>query len=230
MIAQIPRGILLTILGLTVSLSGCSQGLWLHDPGRIVLAKQGRTIEIAPDHRVSIKWLTAGVVYSTQARMDGEDTEVAVQIAAADEQYVCVKSEDWQSLEDIPRKYLKLKEVKITAGKKGRNPIVAIPLHQIREIGVYEAIKPTLLSRFSKKDIFIGALGGICVIMGGSISVSLPPDSGRDDEILAAFAIGATVGAIVYPTYKILNPRREQDLTTYPVDDQEGWRVEIWRE
>jgi len=160
----------------------------------------------------------------------GEGMPVGVHVAGADEQYIHVKSEGWKNLEDIPRNYLKLKEIRITAGKKGRNPVVAIPLRQIREIGVYEGVKPPILSRFSKKDIFIGALGGASVVMGGSVSASIPPGSGRDDEILTAFAIGAAGGAIAYPAYKTLNPRREQDLTIYPIDDREGWRIEIRRE
>lgn len=230
MAAQTPKGILLTILGLTASLLGCSPGLWLHNPGRVVLAQQGRTVEIKPKQLVSIKWLADGVVYSTQARVGGEDTPVGVQIAAADEQYLRLRSKDWHSLEDLPRNYLKLKEVKITASKGGHQPIVAIPIHQVKEIGIYEGIKPPVLSRFSKKDVFIGALGGVSIVMGSVVSNSILPEQDQGSEVLAATVVGAAAGAIVYPAYKVLNPRREQELTTYPVDDQEGWKIEISRE
>lgn len=217
-----------------VSVAGCSRPqLLLRDAGTVVLVKGRQTVELSRKNQLSIKWSSDGSAYTTQARMEGRDTPVTVQLIEANDQYLRVKSKAWKEPEQIPQTYLRSRGVRVIASSgRYKKPTLSIPLAHVEEITVHDRELTTAdFSGYSRRNLVVGALGGMGV--GGILVVESRDDYDdyvTDEEALIVVGIGTLTGALLYPTYKVFWPRfRQSPGAVYIIEEREGWRIEIRR-
>ena len=216
----------LTTVGLGALLLGCgSPRALLRDPGAVYLTGKGRAIEISSKDPLELTWSEDGVPYRTQAVVEGRDESAFVRLVEANQDYLVVRSDGWQEPGDVPASYRKLAEARVVPGGPGyKKPTLMVPRGRIAEIGILGQVPR--LERVSRGDIVKGALGGATAIMAMAASEVEPePDHGAG--VLTAALVAAGVGAVAYPAYRVIAPRRESEPQVYPIGGAAGYRIEI---
>ena len=213
---------------------GCSHSRFvLHDAAREGSARGPQRVEVSSKDRLSIFF-----------RADGETQSIPeVNAVAAEGQYLLVSSEEWKTVQQIPRRYVSMSGIRVRSPSSDYDePTVGLPVSSIEEIRTEERDLqwPPVMERIGKVPRWLlqGALGGflaggLFVISESFLSDSPEPHGGsrtldRDDwEVAGAVAVvfGAG-GAVLYPAARLFTPESRKTWRSYRSRGQ-GFRLEF---
>ena len=208
---------------------------FLHDAGRMVLIKQGDTVELDGNCDVSVKWASVGKLDSTRALMaEGKSRSVRAMVVETNASWVLLESSTWQTRDDLPLEYLNapdlLVNLKKVSGSQGNTrPVVGIPVSQIKEIRLHRNVEVDEPSSM-RGSIIAGASGGFLLGISGMLGESyeqwFPPTPVYDDSpsfvnFLVVGTVSAAVGSVALPVYRHWKNLQEQRRGR--ADDWWGW-------
>ena len=229
-------GLSLFFLSVSVLLClGCSHSRFvLQDAAPEGSAKDPQRVEVSSKDRLSIFFRADGDIHSTPE----------VNAVAAEGQYLLVSSEDWKTVQQIPRRYLSMSGIRVRSPSSDYDePTVGLPVSSIEEIRIEERDLqwPPVIERIGRVPRWLlqGAIGGF--LAGGLFAISEnflsdSPDPShrgsrtldRDDwEVAGAVAVvfGAG-GSVLYPAARLFGPESRKTWRSYRSRGQ-GFRLEF---
>ena len=208
---------------------------FLHDSGRMLLTKQGDTVELDGDCEVSVKWASVGKLDSTRALIaEGKSRSVRATVVETNTSWVLLESSSWQTRGDLPLEYLNAPDLlinlsKVSGSQGNTRPVVGIPVAQIKEIRLHRNVEVDEPSSM-RGSIIAGASGGflfgISGMLGDSYGEWFPRVPVYDDspscvDFLVVGTVSAAVGAVALPVYRHWKSLQEQRHGR--ADDWRGW-------
>ena len=208
---------------------GCSHSRFvLHDAAREGSAKDSRRVEVSSKDRLSIF-----------VRADGEIHGIdSVNVVAAEGQYLLVTSEEWETVRQIPRRYLSMSGLRVRSPNSDQDePTVALPVASIEEIRIVEKDLgwPSVSERIGKVPRWFleGAVVGLATGGFFVLSTSFLSDSSEGSRTLdrddweaagAVVVVSGVAGVVLYPTARLFWPESGETWRIYRAPD-EGFRL-----
>lgn len=208
---------------------------FLHNAGKMVLTKQGDTVELDDDCEVSVKWASLGKLDSTRALMaKGKSRSVRAKVVETNASWVLLESSSWQIRGDLPIEYLSAPDLlinlsKVSGSQGNTGPVVGIPVAQIKEIRLHRNVEVDEPSSM-RESIIAGASGGFLFGISGMLGdsygewfprVPVYGDSPSFVDFLVVGTVSAAVGAVALPVYRHWKSLQEQRRGR--ADDWRGW-------
>ena len=199
---------------------GCSHSRFvLHDAAGEGLAKDSRRVEVSSKDRLSIRFRADGDIHGTPV----------VSAVAAEGQYLLVSSEEWETVKQIPRRYLSMSGLRVRSPASGLDePTVALPVASIEEIRIEdkELRRQPVVEQLGKVPGWIlkGAIGGFTAAASVYTYDRYNQDS-EDPDILALSALFGVGGAVLYPTARLFLPEPRKTWRSHRSTGK-GFRLE----
>ena len=222
---------------------GCSQTqFFLQNRGPRELVEDYPPIEVTDKDRLSIFFRVNGNADSTCAIRDGENKLIAVNVVESNEEYLLLSSSEWKTVQQIPRRYLSLRELRIRSPNAVHDKLtVSLPLGAIEEIRIADRDLewPPPWSRLGEalRWSYQGAAVGFYAVV---LFFSPDADDGggvrridrygiSSNDVFKAAATAGVGGALLYPAARLLWPESTDVTRSYQINSGGGYRVDFKR-
>ena len=198
---------------------GCSHSRFvLHDAAREGSAKDLQRVEVSSKDRLSIFFRADGGIHSTPV----------VKAVAAEGQHLLVSSEEWETVREIPRRYLSMSGLRVRSPSSDHDePTVGLPVSSIEEIRIEdkERRRPSVSERMGRVPGWVlkGAIGGFTA--AASVYTYDRYSQDEDPAIFALSVVFGLGGAVLYPTARLFLPEPRKTWRSHRARGQ-GFRLE----